>query len=84
MLQSRAGKWCYQMRVRWVFALGLAAAVAQLGGCAETLPFGQLPDLSKLPEKALSKDEQQGKVSQMIEKGQSHEAEAAKQIEKEK
>jgi hypothetical protein len=74
----------YQMRVRWVIAVGLAGLVALVGGCAETLPFGQLPDLSKLPEKALSKDEQQGKVSQMIEKGQSHQAEAAKQIEQEK
>ena len=42
----------------------------------------QLPDFSKLPEKVLCKDEQKGKVNQMIEKSQSHEAEAAKQIEK--
>lgn len=58
----------------------LAAAV--LGGCAETMPFTQLPDVTKLPEKLLSKDEQQGKVNEMIAKGERHQTEAAKEIEK--
>ena len=53
-----------------------------MAGCAETMPLAQLPDFYKLPEKVLSKDEQQTKVNQMIEKGQSHQAEAAKEIEK--
>ena len=35
----------------------------------------------KLPEKVLSKDEQQTKVNEMVEKGQTHQAEAAKKIE---
>ena len=41
----------------------LALAQPILGGCSETLPFAQLPDLAKLPQKVLSKDEQQGKAS---------------------
>ena len=40
------------------------------------------PISAKLPEKVLSKDEQQGKVNEMIEKGQTHQTEAAKEIEK--
>jgi len=46
------------------------------------MPFAQLPDITKLPEKVLSKDEQQGKVNEMIEKGQRHQTEAAKEIER--
>jgi hypothetical protein len=72
------------MRVRLAFAITLPGILAHLSGCAETLPLAQLPDPYKLPDKVLSKDEQQGKVNQMIEKSQSHEVEAAKQIEKNK
>jgi hypothetical protein len=62
----------------------LAAGCLILGmaGCSDSLPFPQLPDLTKLPQKVLSKDEQQGKVNEMIEKGQTHQIEAAKEIEK--
>jgi cytochrome c-type biogenesis protein CcmE len=60
-----------------VVLIGLAA----LAGCAETMPLAQLPDFYKLPEKVLSKDEQQTKVNGMVEKSQSHQAEAAKKIE---
>jgi hypothetical protein len=68
---------------RWTFALAsLAFGAAILGGCSETMPLAQLPDLAKLPQKVLSKDEQQGKVNEMIEKSQRHQAEAAKEIEK--
>jgi hypothetical protein len=67
---------------RWISALALAALTATLlGGCSETLPLAQLPDITKLPEKVLSKDEQQGKVNEMIAKGQKHQGEAAKEIE---
>ena len=52
-----------------------------MGGCSETMPLAQLPDFDKLPEKVLSKDEQQTKVNEMVEKGQTHQAEAAKKIE---
>jgi hypothetical protein len=45
------------------------------------MPFTQLPDVTKLPQKVLSKDEQQGKVNEMIAKSQSHQSEAAKEIE---
>jgi hypothetical protein len=61
-----------------VFAAGAAAG---LGGCSETLPLTQLPDITRLPQKVLSKDEQQGKVTDMIAKSQTHQTEAAKEIE---
>jgi hypothetical protein len=68
---------------RWTYALALLSlGTALLGGCSETMPFARLPDITKLPEKVLSKDEQQGKVNEMIEKGQRHQTEAAKEIER--
>ena len=46
------------------------------------MPLAQLPDFYKLPEEGrYSKDEQQTKVNEMVEKSQSHQAEAAKKIE---
>jgi hypothetical protein len=58
---------------------------AALGGCSETMPLVNLPSLTtKMPEKVLTKDEQERAVNQMIEKGQAVEAEAAQQIEKAK
>ncbi len=60
----------------------LALGAAVVGGCSETMPLSQLPDITKLPQKVLSKDEQQGKVNEMIEKGRKHQDEAAKEIEK--
>jgi len=67
---------------RWISALALAAVTATLlCSCSETLPLAQLPDVAKLPQKVLSKDEQQGKVNEMIAKGQSHQSQAAKEIE---
>jgi hypothetical protein len=74
------------MVVRWKLVLSLVVAGAytgtMLGACSETLPLANLPDIAKLPEKVLSKDEQQKAMNQMIEKGQTHQAEALKQIEK--
>ena len=68
---------------RWMSALALVAVAATLlaSGCSESLPLTQLPDVTKLPQKVLNKDEQQGKVNEMIAKGQSHQTEAAKEIE---
>jgi hypothetical protein len=62
---------------RWMSALALVAVAATLvgSGCSETLPLSQLPDVTKLPEKVLNKDEQQGKVKEKIAKGQSHDRE---------
>jgi hypothetical protein len=70
------------MQARWIYALAPIALAALLAGCSEALPLSQLPDLAKLPEKVLNKDEQKGKVSEMIEKRDRHEAEAAKEIER--
>jgi hypothetical protein len=69
--------------------LGLAliascAAAMALAGCSETMSLAQLPDLSRLPSKLLSKEEQSKSMGQIIEKGQTHQAEAAKEIEKAK
>ena len=83
--QQRVGE---SMVAGWRLAPGLIVAgmVAGLvlGGCSETLPLANLPDLTRLPEKVLTKDEQQKAVNQMIEKGQSNQAEAARQIEQAK
>jgi hypothetical protein len=72
------------MRRRWICALLLAAlgATAYLPGCSESLPLSQLPDLAKLPQKVLNKDEQKGKVNEMIETRDKHQADAAKEIER--
>ena len=69
-----------QMAMRCKIAVALVG-LAALAGCAETMPLAQLPDFYKLPERVLSKDEQQSKVNDMVEKGQTHRAEAAKKIE---
>ncbi len=63
-------------------ALGatLIALTAVLSGCSSSL--GPMPDV--IPGKVISKDEQQSKVDAMIEKGQTHERDAEKQIEQEK
>ena len=65
-------------------ALVAVAATLSGGGCSETLPLAQLPDLTKLPQKVLNKDEQQKVMNDMIEKGQTHQADAVKQIEQTK
>ena len=74
------------MIASWKLAFGLIvtgiSAGTILSGCSETLPLANLPDITKLPQSVLNKDQQQKAMNQMIEKGQSHQAEAAKQIEK--
>ena len=70
------------MQARWIYALALIGTAAHLGGCSESMPLSQLPDVAKLPQKVLNKDEQKGKVNEMIEKRERHEAEAAKEIER--
>jgi hypothetical protein len=73
------------MAARWRLGLVLIAMGVVAGtllGCSETLPLANLPDITKLPEKVLSKDQQQKAMNQMIEKGQTSQVEAAKQIEK--
>jgi hypothetical protein len=62
-------------------AMAAAMGVA-LVGCAETLRLAELPNVTRLPEKLLSKEEQQKTVNQMAEKAQTQQAEAAKEIEK--
>ncbi|HEY7083273.1 MAG TPA: hypothetical protein VH519_00550 [Hyphomicrobiaceae bacterium] len=65
--------------------MALAAVTATvLSSCSESLPLNQLPDITKLPQKVLGKDEQQGKVNEMINRGQTHQDEAAKEIENSK
>ena len=74
----------YRMKRRFgrrLALLGVAAMLTGLGGCSDSLPFSQLPDLTKLPQKVMGKDEQQQKINEMIERGHTHQIEAAKQIE---
>jgi outer membrane biogenesis lipoprotein LolB len=67
---------------RRVRTLVLIGAIALLASCSSQL--AQLPELAKLPEKVLNKDEQQTKINEMTAKGQAHQTEAAKAIENEK
>jgi hypothetical protein len=69
------------LRRKLGLALASGATAVALLGCSETLSLADLPSISKLPEKLLSKEDQARTVNQMIEKGQTHQAEAAKQIE---
>jgi hypothetical protein len=71
-----------RMQARWIYPLALMVALAHLSGCSETLSLSQLPDLAKLQQKVLNKDEQKGKVNDMIERRDRHEAEAAREIER--
>jgi hypothetical protein len=71
-----------RMQARWIYTLAFIGIAAPFAGCSETLSLSQLPDLAKLPQKVLNKDEQKGKVNEMIEKRDRHEAEAAKEIER--
>jgi hypothetical protein len=71
-----------RMQARWIYTLALIGMAAHLAGCSDALPLSQLPDLAKLPEKVLNRDEQNGKVNEMIEKRDRHEAEAAREIER--
>ena len=76
------------MAASWKLAFGLIVAGISAGtilsGCSETMPLVNLPDITKLPENVLSKDQQQKAMNQMIEKGQAQQAEAAKQAERSK
>jgi hypothetical protein len=62
--------------------IATAAIAVALVGCAETLSLAELPNVTRLPEKLLSKEEQAKTVNQMAEKAQTQQAEAAKEIEK--
>jgi hypothetical protein len=81
-VRTAEGCGTYVITARWTSAIALMTlGAAVLGGCSQ---LGELPDIAKVPEKVLSKDEQQGKVSKMIEKGQKHQSEAAKEIEEDR
>ena len=73
------------MAARFRFGMALVASAAMgaaLIGCSETLSLADLPNVTRLPEKLLSKEEQAKTVNQMAEKAQTQHAEAAKEIEK--
>jgi hypothetical protein len=76
------------MLARWKMAATLVAvwvvAATILGACSETLPLVNLPNIGKLPEKVLSKDEQQRTMKEMIDKAQTNQADTIKQIEQAK
>ena len=61
-------------------AIAGACVGALVSACSETLPLANLPDIAKLPEKVMSKDEQQKTMNQMIEKGQTAQADALKAV----
>jgi hypothetical protein len=59
----------------------VALAAAHLAGCAE-LASAPLPDVARLPQKLLTKDEQTQAIAEMNQKKETHQSEALKQIEK--
>jgi type IV pilus biogenesis protein CpaD/CtpE len=61
-----------------------AVAAGLMAGCSETLPLANLPDITKLPSKLLTKEDQEKAMNQMIEKGQTQQMQAVKQIEQAK
>ena len=64
-------------------ALVACAAIGSvLVGCAETMSLAELPNVTRLPEKLLTKEQQAQAVNNMAEKAQTQQAEAAKEIEK--
>ena len=67
-----------------MLALLALGALPHCGGCSEPCRSPSCPTSPSCPQKVLSKDEQQGKVNEMIAKGQKHQTEAAKEIEKDK
>jgi hypothetical protein len=72
------------MAVRCKLGLALVASGAAgmaLIGCSETMSLVDLPNLSRLPGKLLSKEEQAKTMNQMLEKGQTHQVDAAREIE---
>src|SRR5262245_25122090 len=82
--RSRRGRMEGVMRARWKLGAALVVSTTLAAGCAETLSLADLPNVTRLPEKLLSKDEQAKTMSGMAEKAQTHQAEAAKEIEKAK
>jgi outer membrane murein-binding lipoprotein Lpp len=72
------------MGARWKLGVALVVSTTLAAGCAETLSLADLPNVTRLPEKLLSKEEQAKTMSSMAEKAQTHQAEAAKEIEKTK
>jgi hypothetical protein len=71
------------LRSKLGMALIASAAIGiTLLGCSEVLPLADLPSVTRLPEKLLTKEEQAKAVSNMAEKAQTQQAEAAKEIEK--
>jgi hypothetical protein len=68
-------------RKPWLALIASGAAAIALSGCSETLSLAELPSINRLPSKLLSKEDQAKTMNQMLEKGQTHQARAAKEIE---
>jgi len=64
-----------------VLACWLAATVLAgcLGGCAESIPTAQLPDLVQDPRKFLTKQEQEQAITEMSQKKAAQQAEIERQ-----
>jgi hypothetical protein len=62
--------------------IACASIGSALVGCAETMSLAELPNVTRLPEKLLTKEQQAQAVNNMAEKAQTQQAEAAKEIEK--
>jgi hypothetical protein len=59
----------------------VATTAGLLAGCAD-MGSTPLPELTRLPQKLLNKDEQTQAIAEMNQKKETHQSEALKQIEK--
>jgi hypothetical protein len=62
----------------------LIASACVVTACSSQQPYQQLPDVARLPERLLNKDEQQARIVDMTAKQRAKETQAEKEIEQTK
>jgi hypothetical protein len=62
----------------------LITSACVLTACSSQQPYQQLPDVARLPERLLNKDEQQARIVDMTAKQRAKETQAEKEIEETK
>jgi hypothetical protein len=62
----------------------LMTSACLVAACSSQQPYQQLPDVARLPERLLNKDEQQARIVDMTAKQRAKETQAEKEIEETK
>ncbi|HET6927535.1 MAG TPA: hypothetical protein VFI48_11870 [Hyphomicrobiaceae bacterium] len=62
----------------------LITSACIVAACSSQQPYQQLPDVARLPERLLNKDEQQARIVDMTAKQRAKETQAEKEIEETK